>query len=179
MPESGPPGADPGRGASLRGEVVYLYAFDVANEIRLDRAAELLSARPVPFAARPERASRESLPAARPLEVEPAPPAAGLRGRQVRPLVHVYDVGVVCGVLRVPIEVDALPELAPFQSPSLDDGRPLAFAEVMRSAAALNGSYYNAQRMVTQYLCNAYRGCAAGAAEANPAALIPAVPAGA
>ncbi len=36
-------------------------------------------------------------------------------------------------------------------------GRPLAFAEVMRSAAALNGSFYNAQRMVTQYLCNAYR----------------------
>jgi starch phosphorylase len=40
-------------------------------------------------------------------------------------------------------------------------GRPLAFAEVMRSAIALNGSYYNAQRMVTQYLGNAY---AAGAA---------------
>lgn len=92
MPESGPPGADPGRGASLRGEVVYLYSFDVANEIRLDRAAELLSARPVPFAARPERAARESLPAARPLEVEPVPPAAGLSGRRVRPLVHVYDI---------------------------------------------------------------------------------------
>jgi hypothetical protein len=38
--------------------------------------------------------------------------------------------------------------------------RPLAFAEVMRSAIALNGSYYNAQRMVMQYLCNAYAGCA-------------------
>jgi hypothetical protein len=35
-------------------------------------------------------------------------------------------------------------------------GRPLAFAGVMRSAIALNGSYYTAQRMVTQYLCNAY-----------------------
>jgi glycogen phosphorylase len=35
-------------------------------------------------------------------------------------------------------------------------GRPLAFAEVMRSAAALNGSFYNAQRMVTQYRTNAY-----------------------
>jgi hypothetical protein len=34
--------------------------------------------------------------------------------------------------------------------------RPLAFAEVMRSAIALNGSYYNAQRMVAQYLRNAY-----------------------
>jgi starch phosphorylase len=41
-------------------------------------------------------------------------------------------------------------------------GRPLAFAQVMRSAAALNGSFFNAQRMVTQYLCNAYQGCEAG-----------------
>jgi starch phosphorylase len=43
-------------------------------------------------------------------------------------------------------------------------GRPLAFAEVMRSAVALNGSFYNAQRMVTQYLCNAYQVCLTGLA---------------
>ena len=30
-------------GAELRGEVVYFYAFDVASEIRLDRARELLA----------------------------------------------------------------------------------------------------------------------------------------
>ena len=30
------------------------------------------------------------------------------------------------------------------------------FASVMRSAIALNGSYFNTQRMVTQYLQNAY-----------------------
>ncbi|MBI4347135.1 MAG: alpha-glucan family phosphorylase [Elusimicrobia bacterium] len=35
--------------------------------------------------------------------------------------------------------------------------RPLAFAEVMRSAIALNGSFFNAQRMVEQYVQNAYR----------------------
>ncbi|HXG09797.1 MAG TPA: alpha-glucan family phosphorylase [Gemmataceae bacterium] len=35
--------------------------------------------------------------------------------------------------------------------------RPLAFAEVMRSAIAINGSFFNAQRMVGQYLQNAYR----------------------
>lgn len=36
--------------------------------------------------------------------------------------------------------------------------RPLAFAEVMRSAIAFNGSFFNAQRMVAQYLQNAYLG---------------------
>lgn len=34
--------------------------------------------------------------------------------------------------------------------------RPMAFAEVMRWAIALNGSFFNAQRMVEQYLRNAY-----------------------
>jgi len=35
-------------------------------------------------------------------------------------------------------------------------GRPLAFAETMRSTIALNASYYNTQRMIAQYLLNAY-----------------------
>ena len=34
--------------------------------------------------------------------------------------------------------------------------RPLAYAEVRRSAIALNGSFFNAQRMVGQYVQNAY-----------------------
>ena len=34
--------------------------------------------------------------------------------------------------------------------------RPSAYAEVMRSAIALNGSFFNTQRMVSQYVHNAY-----------------------
>jgi starch phosphorylase len=34
--------------------------------------------------------------------------------------------------------------------------RPTAFAGIMRSCIALNGSYFNAQRMIVQYLQNAY-----------------------
>jgi starch phosphorylase len=36
-------------------------------------------------------------------------------------------------------------------------GRPAAFAEVMRSTIALNASFFNAQRMMLQYLRNAYQ----------------------
>jgi starch phosphorylase len=36
-------------------------------------------------------------------------------------------------------------------------GRPTAFAEVMRSVIALNASFFNAQRMMLQYLENAYQ----------------------
>lgn len=35
-------------------------------------------------------------------------------------------------------------------------GRPSRFAEIMRSTIALNGSFFNAQRMVSQYVANAY-----------------------
>lgn len=35
-------------------------------------------------------------------------------------------------------------------------GRPYAFAKVMRSAIALNGAFFNTQRMVLQYVGNAY-----------------------
>ncbi len=35
-------------------------------------------------------------------------------------------------------------------------GRPLGYAEVMRSAISLNGSFFNTQRMVSQYLNHAY-----------------------
>ena len=35
-------------------------------------------------------------------------------------------------------------------------GNPDKYALVMRSAIAFNGSFFNTQRMVLQYLCNAY-----------------------
>jgi len=35
-------------------------------------------------------------------------------------------------------------------------GRPASYAEVMRWAIAINGSFFNTQRMVAQYLSNAY-----------------------
>jgi starch phosphorylase len=38
-------------------------------------------------------------------------------------------------------------------------GHPDAFAEVMRSTIALNGSFFNTERMMDQYLSNAYSGC--------------------
>jgi starch phosphorylase len=38
-------------------------------------------------------------------------------------------------------------------------GRPGGFAQVMRSTIALNGSFFNTERMMEQYLSNAYSGC--------------------
>ncbi len=35
-------------------------------------------------------------------------------------------------------------------------GQPPAYAQVMRSAIALNASFFNTQRMLSQYVLNAY-----------------------
>jgi len=35
-------------------------------------------------------------------------------------------------------------------------GQPDAYAEVMRSSIAVNGSFFNTQRMLAQYVMNAY-----------------------
>jgi starch phosphorylase len=47
--------------------------------------------------------------------------------------------------------------------------RPIAWAEVMRSAIALNGSFFNAHRMLSQYLENAYSPAGAGRFSMNGA----------
>src|SRR5262245_58324295 len=112
-------------GAELRGEVVYFYAFDVASEIRLDRAAELLSGQSVPFTVRKDRPAPRFMPVSRPLVVEPTIPAVRVNGCPVRLFVRIYEVGVVSVIVRAPFTSDALSTLVPFHNPILNDGRPL------------------------------------------------------
>jgi hypothetical protein len=113
------------RGGRVTGEVIYLYAFDVANEIRVAGVAELLSARPVPFTVRTDRAAARAVPLYQPLAVEPPPPKVSLAARPVRLLVRVYEFGVISVAVRVGFEDWTLDDLMPFQQPTLDDGRPL------------------------------------------------------
>jgi starch phosphorylase len=54
-------------------------------------------------------------------------------------------------------------------------GRPLAYAGVMRSAIALNASFFTAQRMLLQYQRNAYVSTATADASSRPDAAIPAL----
>src|SRR5262245_3858081 len=86
--------------APLRGEVVYLYAFDVANEIRLGRAAELLYGESVPFTTRRDQPAPRDVPMSRPLAIEP-PCVAQFKGSPVQLLVRVYEVGVISITIRV------------------------------------------------------------------------------
>ena len=109
----------------MKGEVVYLYAFDVANEIITPRVQEILSEKPFPFEIRMDRTLPKDMPLYKPLAIEPHPLPAQLHGAPVRLLIRVYDVGVVTVMLRVAFEVGTLAELMPFHNPKLENGLTL------------------------------------------------------
>ena len=106
----------------MKGEVVYLYAFDVANEIITPRVQEILSEKPFPFEIRMDRTLPKDMPLYKPLAIEPHPLAGRLHGAPVRLLIRVYDVGVVTVMMRAAFETDALAGLMPFHNPKLETG---------------------------------------------------------
>src|ERR1700761_1830444 len=106
----------------MTGEVVYLYAFDVANEIITHRVQEVLSEKPFSFEIRQDRTLPKDVPLYRPLAIVPAPLKAALHGAQVRLLVRIYDFGVVTIMMRAPFETKSLDELMRFHNPKLADG---------------------------------------------------------
>ena len=125
MPGTDRPTEEPGDLPRLRGEVVYLYAFDVANEIRLDRVGTFLSGRPAAFVAHPDRSAPRSAQISRPLEVELLPAAVRVNGLPIRLLVRIYKVGVVSITVGTAFACDALGVLHSHHTPKLDDGQPL------------------------------------------------------
>lgn len=108
-----------------KGEVVYMYAFDVASEIVLKGVGEILSRRPVPFEVRVDHTFPKDIPLYRPLAIEPPNSAAAVNGQPVRLLIRVYEVGVVTIAARVSVACDQLTELMGFHDPVLADGRSL------------------------------------------------------
>src|SRR5262249_4276250 len=117
----------------MRGEVVYLYAFDVANEIATARVGEILATTPTMFELRPSRAFPKDVPIYKPLAIEPHPLRTSL-GQTVRLLVRIYEVGVVSVAMRVAVEVDTLDALLPFHHPRLDSGK--SFDDAARALCA-------------------------------------------
>jgi hypothetical protein len=109
----------------MKGEVVYLYAFDVAGEILTPRVREILSEKPFPFEIRMDRTLPKDMPLYKPLAIEPPPLSRPLRGAPVRRLIRIYDVGVVTVMLRVAFTVETLADLLPFHNPELESGETL------------------------------------------------------
>ena len=111
--------------APLKGEVVYLYAFDVANEIITPRVREILSEKPFPFEIRMDRTLPKDMPLYKPLAIGPRTLSARVQGCPVCLLIRIYDVGVVTVMMRVAFETDALSDLVPFHNPKFETGESL------------------------------------------------------
>ncbi len=108
----------------MKGEVVWFYAFDVANEIHRERVEEVLAEKPTPFVIRRDHTTPRDVPFHQPLSVEPAVKLTVSR-TAARVQVRIYEVGVVSITIRIAFEKDNLIELAPLHHPAVDDGRSL------------------------------------------------------
>src|SRR5262245_45855320 len=116
---------DSREGRAMKGEVVYLFAFDVAQEIVTRDVQEVLAAKPFPFAPRLDHTFPKDVPVYQPLAIERERAVGSLGGKPVRCLIRIYEVGAVTVCMRVNFERDELFALAPFHDPVLDDGRAL------------------------------------------------------
>lgn len=109
----------------MRGEIVYLFAFDVANEIVLDHVRELLGAATFPFEVPIDHTYPKGARLVRPLTIAALRGEASVRGADVRIELRVYDVGVVNVAMHVPFNEATLADLAKYHAAVTDDGRPL------------------------------------------------------
>lgn len=109
----------------MKGEVVYLYAFDVANEILMGNVQEILASKPFPFEIQTDHTFPKDVPLYKPLAIEPPPLPASLGDQPVRQLIRVYDVGVVSIIMRVTFEVASLGELLTYHKPVLENRQTL------------------------------------------------------
>jgi hypothetical protein len=113
------------KSTGMIGQSVYLYAYDVAGEIKTDKVRHVLGTTPVPFEMQSQRTLPRDVPIYKPLTVELARPLGTIGGRPLCPLVRIYEVGVVSIVMRVAFEVDTLAQLHALHTPKLDDGTSL------------------------------------------------------
>jgi hypothetical protein len=109
----------------MTGEVVYFYAFDVANEIVTARIDRVLGCRLQPLELRLKYAYPKDVAFHRPLAAELVEPQARLGGEPLRLQVRIFAVGAVSLVLRVPFRVSDWNKLHVYHEPRLDDGRSL------------------------------------------------------
>jgi len=111
----------------MKGEIVLLYAFDIAHEIATDRIREILSKKPFPFEIRMGKTIPKDLPIYRPLTIALAPEEYDTSvGRiTLKPFVKIIDIGVVSISLEIPFDRPALSDLTAYHHIALKDNRTL------------------------------------------------------
>jgi hypothetical protein len=109
----------------MKGEIWYLYAFDVANEINTAQIKSILGQKPFAYEIREHSTIPKDVPLYRPLAIERPPLSDQMDGQPVRTLIRVYEVGVITIAMRVDFCKTALVDLLPCHQPKLTDGKAL------------------------------------------------------
>jgi hypothetical protein len=115
----------------VKGVAVYLYAFDVASEIKTALVRELLSKRPFPFQIRQGRTVPRDLPVYRPLTIglNPAEWDSSVGPITLKSFVKIFDFGVVSISYEVAFEVGRIGELVPYHQLQVGDTTLAALAQ--------------------------------------------------
>ncbi len=109
----------------MKGEVVYFYAFDVANEIAISKVHEILANRPVPFEINTDHTIPKDIPLYKPISIELPSLNVLENGQPIRTLVHVYEIGVISIMLRIVFEKKDFGDLIHYHKPTLNNGKTL------------------------------------------------------
>jgi len=109
----------------MTGDVVYFFAFDVANEILHSRVKQQLGNRVSELGLRAKHTAPRDIALYRPLSLQPRADRLELKMGPLRLEVHLYEFGVISLVMCIEFERDSLLDLLPYHRPELSDGRPL------------------------------------------------------
>jgi len=124
---------------TLRGEVCYLYAFDVADEIRMAKITSILSTEAEPLKIQIDKNLPKSFHYYRPLTITSNLRSWKIDGTPVQTVVRVYDVGVVSILISRPFQAGTLKSLIPMHHPVLESGQSLDEAALELCAEVLQG----------------------------------------
>jgi hypothetical protein len=115
----------------MKGTVVYLYAFDIANEIRTASVQELLAQKPFPFQIRIGAAAPRDVPIYSPLTIslKPLTCTTNVGPVTLKPFVKVFDVGALSISYEVAFEKAQLSELVPYHQLKVGEEPLSALAE--------------------------------------------------
>lgn len=110
----------------MKGKVVYLFAFDVAQEIRTQDLQTVLSERPRRYQIEVGPAAPKELPADLPptITLPPTPVSSNIGPVALKTVVKVFDVGVISISYEAEFDVDQLAALIPYHQLTVE-GIPL------------------------------------------------------
>jgi hypothetical protein len=111
----------------MKGTVVYLFAFDVANEIETGMVKEILYQKPFPFEIRLGAAAPRDVPVYAPLTIRLKPVVcdSNLGPLSLQPHVKIFDVGAISISYEVAFDKGVLAELVPYHQLKIN-GEPLS-----------------------------------------------------